>query len=88
MATILCVMVVFYFLLGLILVRNKMVFNERMSLILCLFRRPSIRNRNDWRELMALYDTVSYNKMVYSFWVWPIKKMWPKQLQDKIRILL
>lgn len=73
------VMIVLFVFWVLLLVRNHMVFRERMRMIDLIFRVPM---RDNWEQLHQLQDTVSQNRMVLCFWVWPIRKMWPTKLRE------
>lgn len=57
-------------------IRNAHVYKERQIILDIIFQR------DDWRELIMLKDTVSYDSMMYKFWVWPISKMWPPKLRE------
>jgi hypothetical protein len=59
-----------------ILVRNECVLRERLKMIDLVF------SQDDWLHYCSVKDGISYEYMLYHFWVWPIASMWPKELKD------
>jgi hypothetical protein len=57
------------------LARNHAVLSERMKMSRLVF------NEKEWEKYLMLKHTVSYDKMMTHFWIWPIHKMWPEELQ-------
>jgi hypothetical protein len=57
-------------------VRNILVFEERMLMTGLIFAQQ------DYMPYLRAKLTVSYDYMVYHFWVWPVSKMWPTELQS------
>jgi hypothetical protein len=56
--------------------RIQAVYSERMRMNHLVF------SQKDYVYYLALKHTVEYNRMVLCFWVWPISKMWPRELQE------
>jgi hypothetical protein len=57
-------------------IRNVAVYSERMR------TNDVIFSQEEWWHYLDLKHTVSYNDMMLRFWVWPVHKMWPQELQD------
>ena len=62
--------------ISILLVRNFFVLEERLRMNELIFRQ------DNWHHLLNKNIDVSYDSMVLKFWVWPISKMWPKELQE------
>jgi hypothetical protein len=62
-----------------IMVRNTLVLSTRNKMLDLIF------GKEDWERYLSIYLTVSYDEMLYRFWIWPIHKMFPKQLRELIR---
>jgi hypothetical protein len=58
------------------LVRNQCVFHTRNKAL------DFLLEIEDWKHYFDLYDAVSYDDMLLHFWVWPVSKMFPKELQE------
>jgi len=75
-------MILFFVILSLVifypsfLVRNNAVYRERVRMIDLIF------NQDNWYEYIHIRDRVSYEYMLYHFWIWPVSKMWPQELQE------
>lgn len=59
-----------------ILVRNRAVYSERGKMIDIVFAQQ------EWQHYRDLMDSVRYDSMVLNFWIWPVYKMWPTELQE------
>lgn len=57
------------------MVRNQFVFDERMKMNELMFAQE------DYLYYVSIKHTVSYDSMMWHFWIWPIHKMWPEELQ-------
>jgi hypothetical protein len=68
--------IVFMFLNVLMMFRNNAVFNERIHMNALIF------SQNDYMTYLAIKHTVSYDYMMWHFWVWPVSKLWPGELQE------
>lgn len=70
-----------YSILGLI--RNSLVHTERSKMIDTI-ERCHRSQKIDGIKYLTLFEAVSYNDMmsIKHFFVFPISKMWPKELQD------
>ena len=58
------------------MIRNVCVLHERTQMLVHVFKQA------DWPTILGLHDQVTYSKMMLHFWVWPIHKMWPAELQE------
>jgi hypothetical protein len=56
-------------------IRNNFVLSERLKMNVIVF------SQKDWEHYCSVKNTISYDSMVWHFWVWPIRKMWPEELQ-------
>jgi len=57
------------------LVRNYYVYSERIRMIDIVYRQP------DWKYYSRLRNSVGYHSMMMCFWIWPVHRMWPAELQ-------
>lgn len=60
----------------LIMVRNYLVIYERIKMNGLIFQQE------DYIFYLRCKDIVSYDSMMLHFWIFPIHKMWPKELQQ------
>ena len=58
------------------MVRNHAVYSERMIANEVIFKQ------DDYFHYIGLKHQVTYDDMMRHFWVWPVRKMWPQELQD------
>lgn len=59
--------------------RNNFVLYTRNKMLDLIFAIE------DYEHYLSMYDKVSYDEMLLHFWIWPIYKMWPDELQNLIR---
>jgi hypothetical protein len=59
-----------------LLVRNELVYSERTRM------NGVVYSQNDWEHYSSVRNLVSYEQMMWKFWVWPIGRMWPQELQQ------
>ena len=69
-------LILLFILLIFIHIRNHLVLNERLRMNDVIFND---RN-NDYFHYCSIKGKVSYGAMLFKFWIFPIKKMWPKEL--------
>ena len=62
------------------LIRSEVVYHERRKMI------DIVYSQDNWEHYRALMHAVGHHQMWLHFWVWPISKMWPDELQDLIVI--
>lgn len=67
-------LIIFFFSL-LMMIRNCFVYAE------CIEMNKIVFNQKNYEHYLAIKHVVSYDKMMLHFWVWPIHKMWPEELQ-------
>lgn len=53
------------------LIRNEIVFNVQGKAIAYIFKQ------DNWQELQYMYDSVSYDKMLWQFNKWTYKQFYP-----------
>lgn len=58
-------------------VRSQLVLEERIKMTNIIFSQPG-----DYELNLRLKQSIGYEKMLYSFWVWPIHTMWPEPLRQ------
>jgi hypothetical protein len=59
------------------LVRNQAVYLARIQML------DLIASRGNVSYYLSVYGrSVSYDDMLFHFWVWPVSKMFPKELQE------
>ena len=59
-----------------IIVRNGFVLKERLLI------NDAIFAQHDYMHYLRIKDQVVYDYMMWRFWVWPVSKLWPQELQD------
>jgi hypothetical protein len=60
------------------LFRLESVLTERFRMINLVFSQDI----GKVKRYLQLLDSVSFNSMMFQFWVWPVSKLWPRELQE------
>jgi len=70
------ILLIFMIAIIILMIRSQFVHSERIKMIDLIFKQEN------YKYYLKIFDMISYNYMVFSFWVWPISKMWPRELDD------
>jgi len=70
------ILLIFMIAIIILMIRSQFVHSERIKMIDLIFKQEN------YKYYLKIFDMISYNYMVFCFWVWPISKMWPRELDD------